>query len=152
MFSIPSSSSSPYISNQGLGLVTLYIGNWELGSKFLGNWKIRDRYPKNDALKKVIPFEYCNLGYPNLSNLSGVGILRNTELSSSCSSCENCLAIFGGSSRLVSGKVGLFLFQMAMHGLDMGVIPTTYKSWDDPPSISPNAVKSLPSIASHHHL
>ena len=28
----------------------------------------------------------------------------------------------------------LFRFQMAIHGLLMGVILTTYKSWDDPPS------------------
>ena len=37
---IPSSSSSLYIWNQG-SIVTWYIGNWELGSKYIGNWKIR---------------------------------------------------------------------------------------------------------------
>ena len=32
----------PYILFGTRGLVTLYIGNWELGSKYIGNWKIRE--------------------------------------------------------------------------------------------------------------
>ena len=37
--------------------------------------------------------------------------------------------------------LGLLPFQMAeLHGLQMGVILTTYKSWDDPPSSGLNEI------------
>ena len=52
---IPSSSSSPYVWNQGL-IVTYWLA-WELGSNNIGNWKMRvscDFFPQQDAWDRAV--------------------------------------------------------------------------------------------------
>ena len=63
--------------------------------------------------------------------------------------CE-ILGVQGGSPANSLLRIGVWdPFQMAeLHGLYMGVILTTYKSWDDPPSICPWDLKLTMGLSS----
>ena len=57
--------SNPHLPVPGIfgtrGLVTWYIGYWELGSKYIGNWKIRVRFLGWKFHFKRMPCTHCRI-------------------------------------------------------------------------------------------
>ena len=116
------------------GLVTWYIGNWELGSKYKGNWKIRERYnmynpqgnPKTNhviqAMTLKIPkllevtnptFEFGSPFHsPSPTKKGATFLTQNCQVYISDAPCMEYLPTFGEKWLHSRGNVGKY----SLHG------------------------------------